>query len=145
MNVLKGRALAPPCTVFRIGVSTSVKPSVSRVRRMDVIIAERIRRFCTCSGLTSRSVERRRRRASGSVNESNGMGCRHLEAIRQSVASTETVPLREVPMLPVMSRISPVSTVWPRSRSACAPTAARSITTWRVRPFSMRVRKTTPP
>ena len=48
--VRNGRALAPPCTVCRIGVSTSVKPSPSSALRMQETTLPRRRSFCCMDG-----------------------------------------------------------------------------------------------
>ena len=54
--VRNGRAAAPPWIVCSTGVSTSRKPSLCRVSRMDRMTAERVRRLSRASWRTMRSA-----------------------------------------------------------------------------------------
>ena len=56
--VTKGRAMAPPARVCRIGVSTSTNPSSMKVRRMDASVLKRTSNTRRESGFASRSTSR---------------------------------------------------------------------------------------
>src|ERR1700712_5521402 len=126
MWVVNGRAVAPPCTFCRIGVSTSVKPLDQKAVRRAPTARLRDRRILDVSGLTIRSTERLRALASGSVSpvRRDGNGFNDFEAICQLVTINDRSPLRLAPRVPVALIMSPRST--PRrhkSRAAVAEPA----------------------
>src|ERR1700709_2860250 len=96
MWVVKGRAVAPPCTFCRIGVSTSVKPRDQKAVRSAPTARLRDRRILDVSGLTIRSTERLRALASGSVSpvRREGNGFNDFDAICQLLTTSHPPPLR---------------------------------------------------
>ena len=94
MWVMNGRAFAPPCTVWSIGVSTSRNPRLHRLSRRARIAVERTWTISREESLTIRSTYRCLVLASGSVSPAclSGRGTRHLDVMVNSVANTDSSP-----------------------------------------------------
>ena len=147
MWVVNGRAVAPPCTFCRIGVSTSVKPLAQKAVRSAPTARLRDARIFAESGLTIRSTDRLRTLASGSFRpvRRDGSGFNDFEAIRQSDTISERSPLRLGPRMPVALTMSPRSTPRRQRPRATGSTTERSRTSCSVADSPATTAKLTPP
>gem|GEM_PF-3776549 len=133
--VVNGRAAAPPCTVCSIGVSTSMKSWLSKVRRSEATALERLRTMLRMrsSAIMPRYGLRVRVSSLSSLCKA-GSGCSALAAMAHSEANTDSSPVLEAITRPLMNRWSPRSTSCLNCFSESAPISFLEIMPWMVVP-----------